>query len=262
VHAVTVETSTGQRHALVLRRWIDGEADWTRAAVERERVALVGLADSAVPAPRFVAASLGADTDGHPSLLMTRVRGRVNLEPKEPGDWLGQMAAALPPIHALGIDAAPAQLWRRVSDLRVPAWSTRPWLWREARELLAGPAPEGSSFIHADFQHFNLLWWRERLSGVVDWTMTGRGAPDRDVGHCRLNLAVLFSSAWAERFRLAYEAEAGRPIERWWDVSELCEYSDRWMSFIPIQVAGLTGVDVEGMHDRVEALLDMALKRP
>ncbi len=29
------------------------------------------------------------------------------------------------------------------------------------------------------------------------------------MGHCRLNLAVLYSANWAERFRLAYEAETG-----------------------------------------------------
>jgi hypothetical protein len=32
-------------------------------------------------------------------------------------------------------------------------------------------------------------------------------------------------------------------------------------SFIPVQVAGRTLVDVEGMHDRVEELLGIALRR-
>jgi len=55
----------------------------------------------------------------------------------------------------------------------------------------------------------------------------------------------------------------GRPaLDRWWDVSEPCQYGDDWMSFIPIQVATRTGVHVVGMHDRVESLLEMALRRP
>ena len=127
--------------------------------------------------------------------------------------------------------------------------------------VLETDAPDGDCFIHSDVQHFNLLWRRERLSGIVDWTSSGRGAPARAVGHCRLNLAVLFSVDWAERFRRAYEAEAGRRLSGWWDLHELALYSDGWQHFIPVQVGGRVPVDLEGMHDRVEELLASTLAR-
>ena len=84
---------------------------------------------------------------------------------------------------------------------------------------------------------------------------------DVDVGHCRLNLAVLFSAEVAERFRLMYEAEAGRQVEPWWDVHQLLAYGDDWPAFIPLQVAGRAPLDVPGMTGRVEKLLADGLAR-
>ena len=81
------------------------------------------------------------------------------------------------------------------------------------------------------------------------------------MGHCRLNLAVLYSANWAERFRLAYEAEAGRSTDPWWDLHELAAYGDDWPQFIPIQVGGRIPVDADGMTARVEELLESVLRR-
>jgi aminoglycoside phosphotransferase (APT) family kinase protein len=114
---------------------------------------------------------------------------------------------------------------------------------------------------HGDYQHFNVLWSRGRLSALVDWSGAVIGSPDLDVGHCRLNLAVLYSPEIAERFRHVYESEAGRQVEPWWDIHQLLAYGDDWPTFIPVQVAGRVPVDVRGMTGRVEELLLMALAR-
>ena len=81
------------------------------------------------------------------------------------------------------------------------------------------------------------------------------------MGHCRLNLAVLFGADAAERFRLAYEAETGHRLDPWWDLHANASYDDRWMEFIPIQVAGRIPVDTVGMTGRVEDLLRATLAR-
>ena len=120
----------------------------------------------------------------------------------------------------------------------IPASATRPAVWEAAFGILRQQAPEPATcFIHRDFQHFNLLWLRGLLTGVVDWTRSCTGPADFDVGHCRLNVAVLFGADWAERLRLAYEAEAGRAIDPWWDLYAVTAYSDEWRRFIPVQVA-------------------------
>jgi len=147
------------------------------------------------------------------------------------------------------------------SPQRGPVWSKRTALWETAGRVLEGPAPSYECFIHGDYQHFNLLWTRGRLTGIVDWTRGGLGHPDRDVGHCRLNLAVLYSIDSAQRFTLAYEAEAGRRVEPWWDLHELLLYDDDWPRFIPVQVAHRAPLDIQGMNHRVEQLLANSLRR-
>jgi aminoglycoside phosphotransferase (APT) family kinase protein len=44
-------------------------------------------------------------------------------------------------------------------------------VWREAIAVVAEErAPTRSCFLHRDYQHFNMPWARERLTGVVDWS--------------------------------------------------------------------------------------------
>jgi hypothetical protein len=96
---------------------------------------------------------------------------------------------------------------------------------------------------------------------VVDWSVASCGPPEVDVGHCRLNLAVLYSADRAERFRLAYEAETGRSTDPWWDLLALAVYGDAWRRFIPIQASGRVAVDAAGMTARVEDLIESVLRR-
>ena len=258
VHVVTVRTADRSQR-LILKRWVEGDLEECRGWVDREAEVLVALESSGLEAPRLVAWSPGAETDGIPTLLMTRLLGRVWLSPDEPSDWIGQIARTLATIHSLEPRIELPVTRHLEREFRLPQDARRPELWLAARERLSAPAPAGKSLIHGDYQHFNLLWTRRRLSGVVDWTWAGLGHPDRDVGHCRLNLAVLFSAGWAHEFSAAYRAESGRPIDPWWDLFEICLYSDAWPRFIPVQVGGRATVDTVGMTDRVEELLAAAV---
>jgi aminoglycoside phosphotransferase (APT) family kinase protein len=254
VHQLCVVDAESGTHRLVLKRWPGEGRAGALAEFERETTALVALERTDLPAPRVVASSPEA-ADGSPAVLMTRVRGHVDLSPREPRRWLGQMAATLARIHAVQVEVPATPPWRAERPAAVPVWSTRPELWEEAGRILARPAPLESCFIHGDYQHFNLLWARGRLSGVVDWAWAGHGHPARDVGHCRLNLAVLYSVDLANQFTSAYEAVAGRKVDLWWDLHEIFRYSDDWPRFIPIQVAHRAPIDIEGMNQRVEQLL-------
>jgi aminoglycoside phosphotransferase (APT) family kinase protein len=228
--------------------------------VEREARILGCLEGVDLPVPSLVAVSRSEETDGYPALLMTQVPGRVDLAPRDYSRWIGQMARALAGIHELALAAPASDPWTPTPEVEMPTWSCRPALWERADAILATPAPSGETFIHGDYQHFNLLWSRGRLSGILDWSIGGMGHPDRDVGHCRLNLAVLFSPEWAADFARAYQAEAGRGVEGWWDVYEISRYGDGHMRrTIPIQVGRHAHVDMEGMNDRVEQLLADAL---
>jgi hypothetical protein len=172
------------------------------------------------------------------------------------------MATALAEVQALGFDFPvyePAP--RPLPDGDLPWWTT-PSVWRAALGALQSPAPDTPRcFTHADYQHFNLLWSRGQLTGIVDWVRPVVSSPDLDVGHCRLNLTILFGWERAELFRRAYEAAAGRVCEPWWDLHRLTSYDPEWQRFIPIQVARRVPVDVGGMTCRVEEGLAATLSR-
>ncbi|MGD0701885.1 MAG: phosphotransferase [Trebonia sp.] len=170
------------------------------------------------------------------------------------------MAATAAAIRDAPVAAAAFERWIDPAQLTVPATAVRPDVWRAAIEVLQSPHEQRTTcFVHRDFQHFNLLWARGRLTGVVDWSVASLGPPETDVGHCRLNLA--YSADWAERFRLAYAAETGRGTDPWWDLHLLAAYGDAWPRFVPIQVGGRVPVGTAGMTARVEQPLELALGR-
>jgi aminoglycoside phosphotransferase (APT) family kinase protein len=263
VHVVTLRHRSGTRQEVVVRRWVGDDVDRARRRVEREGRILTALAGTEIPAPALVATSDGTETDAMPALVMTRVPGEVYLAPRDPNGWLRQMAAILPRIHELDVAADP---WEpaAVQPRPVPD-GISPAVWTAAAAVLAQPPPPSTEsvrrFVHTDYQHFNLLWHDGHLSGVVDWVSPSLGSPDLDVAHCRLNLAVLFTPDWSERFRLAYEAEAGRSVHPWFDLFRLTMFDSNWQQFIPVQVAGRATVDIAGMPSRVEEAIAAALRQ-
>lgn len=263
VHGLVIESRHGHRHHLVLRRWKSNQNKGSRATAEiiRESETLSRLSATDLPVPRLVATDpTGEHTGGDPAILMTRIPGHIHLSPRDPDDWLRQTAAILPRIHSANIEAPPYKSWLNLEALEVPPWSRNPMMWRRAIEVVRdGPVSHESCFVHRDFQHFNLLWSREKLTGVVDWVWSSKGSPDVDVSHCRLNLSILFSPEWAERFRSAYESEAGRSVDPWWDVAGILVYLPGWDSFVQVQAGSRAKVDLRGMHGRVDELLEVAL---
>jgi len=261
VHRLTVERSCC-RLFVVLRQYEHAAAKY-RSRVEREVSVLPCAISAGLPAPQLIAfSSRGEDVDGRPSVLMTRLHGHLDLVPEDPDTWLRQTAAMAARIHNTPIKAKTFLKWINPRRLTVPASALRPELWQTAFKVLQEQqSRRPSCFIHRDFQHFNLLWARGRLTGVVDWAVASSGPPEIDVGHCRLNLAVLHGSDWAEHFRLAYEAETGRITDPWWDLYALASYSDAWRRTIKIHVARRAPVDTVGMTTRVEELLDSTLRR-
>jgi aminoglycoside phosphotransferase (APT) family kinase protein len=171
------------------------------------------------------------------------------------------MASLLARIHASTVKVQASSPRTRRREKAWEKWAPRPALWREAYGASAGQQSPTAVFIHGDYQHFNQLWSYGRLRGVVDWGSATMGCPDSDVGHCRLNLAILFGTEWAERFREAYEYESGRYVDPRWELSELLDYSPDWQEFIPVQVAGRIPVDTSGMTGRVEELIECVLRR-
>ena len=266
VHRLTV-AQNGRRRSFVLRRWVPASErrDHAARAVASEAATLAALERSDLPAPRLIGSTTDA-ADGGPAVLMTRVPGHVHLMPRDRERWLRQAAQALTRIHALDIAARPFESWLDVRRLSPPPDASRPGIWSEAIALVAEPrGPARTCFIHRDYQQFNLLWSRERLTGVIDWVQASIGPPDIDVGLFRLNLTLLFSADVADHFRQIYEAEAGRKIDPQWDVHSLLTFgalpASDWKRLLPILIDGRAPLDVDGMTSRMEDVLARTLRR-
>lgn len=263
VHRVTVEDGVGVRSHVVLRRYPQPETDRTRSFVEQEARILTQLATTAIPAPCLIATDPSGDrTGGVPSLLMTHLLGRMDLAPKDPERFIRQMSDHLVRIHEADVDGRPFDREVKPALDRTPSGTSDRAAWLRALDLMHGTQPAYEArFLHRDYQHFNMLWSRGRLTGIVDWPLASMGPREIDVGHCRLNLAVLFSVEWAERLRVAYEAETGHVLDPWWDIHAIWSFHDVWHEFIPRQVGGRIPVDLKGMCRRVDELLAAALRR-
>jgi len=101
VHRLSLRLPNGGSAHVVLKRFTDPGLRDAHAIVENEAAAIVAVEHMDVPAPRLLGVSPnGAETDGAPSLLMTRAAGRVWLTPPDLDSWIHQLATLLPTLHA------------------------------------------------------------------------------------------------------------------------------------------------------------------
>ncbi len=138
-------------------------------------------------------------------------------------------------------------------------WLADSGLREVAREAASGPLGDEEVLVHGDYQHFNVLWCDGRLTGVVNWPNAATGNRGSDVGHCMLNLAVLFDAGVAGEYLAMYERAAGVRVDRRADLRALLCFDHEWQRFIPRQVAGRAPLDVAGMPGRVAAAIRGAL---
>jgi len=232
VHALRVALPAGPRW-VVLRRWVrpDLLAEEPELA-GRELRALRWAEPLAVPTPSVLAADLGGDAAGTPSLVMSCLPGLVVWEPgRRPHDpppdaWLDGLVGALAPIHAAPVPppdvVEPYEHYHQLDD-RPPAWSRHPDAWRRAVAIAeAGtPADVGPAvFVHRDFHPGNVLWTRGRVTGVVDWPTASVGPAVVDVGHCRTNLVQLGLDV-VDDLAARWERLAGATFHPWADVTAI-----------------------------------------
>jgi aminoglycoside phosphotransferase (APT) family kinase protein len=252
---VSVDSPAGLKD-VVLRRW-PGE-DWAEGLVTREACALAAVGGRGVPAPELIAMDEDGAETGIRCTLTSALAGRPDLSPADMRSWLGQLATTQAAIHA--VPDHPQTRWDGWYDESRPLdWLSDHGLRDAAREAASGPLEEEKVLVHGDYQHFNVLWCDGRLSGVVDWPTAATGSRGSDVGHCRLNLAVLFDARTAGDYLVRYERVAGVRVDRRADLRALLCFDLGWLRFIPRQVAGRAPLDLPGMPGRVAAAIRGAL---
>ena len=168
----------------VNRDWLEREPD----LAAREATALRIMANSAVAVPEVIAVDPDGSACGAPSLLMTRLVGSHRWVPPS----IEQFAEVAIAVH----DVVPPPHMRRYRryvppGAEPPPWTTQRRLWERALVVAdaADPAASSTGFIHRDHHAGNVLWWRGRVSGVVDMVEACVGPLAVDAARARLNLA-------------------------------------------------------------------------
>jgi aminoglycoside phosphotransferase (APT) family kinase protein len=224
-HALLVESRSGSAHRLVLRRWAgpaSAQAD-AEFSPEREIAALALLAGCTLATPALAAADPSGAYCDAPALLITRLGGHPpRPTPGDLPEYLIQLAAALLVIHAVDGAATmpPYAPYHQLDVRRAPPHATRPRLWEQAFEVAAGSCPPAPPrFIHRDYHPDNTLWSYGRLTGVVDWEAASYGPIAVDVGQMRLQLALRYGEAVADRFLTTFDqVRGGYEHDPYWDV--------------------------------------------
>jgi aminoglycoside phosphotransferase (APT) family kinase protein len=250
---VTLAGPGGLRR-VVLRRWFSEEAA-KEGLVEREVDALRALRGSSVPAPELIGMDRDGSATGTRCTLTTALIGAPDLAPHDPQGWLRQLARTQALIH--DIPAQVSTRWDGWYDDEAPLrWITDEGLREDARRAAASAQLDRQvAFVHGDYQHFNVLWQDGTLTGVVDWPNAAMGSRAVDVGHCLLNLAVLFSASRAVDYVAAYERAGGVTVDRQAALRSVLSFDEDWPRFIPRQVDGRAVLDAAGMPDRVTELV-------
>ncbi|NOU94671.1 phosphotransferase [Paenibacillus sp. LMG 31456] len=250
IHSVSLRTH-GEVREFVVRQfdneeWLKDEPDLALHEAESLRWAY----GNGLCAPQIIAFNESGRECGVPTVLMTRLEGSVVLNPANYDLWLNGLAESLVKIHAVEADSFPWAYftYNDIDTLEIPSWSSSPELWSRVLDIVRGPKPKFKPcFIHRDYHPTNVLWTGNYVSGVVDWVNACRGPAGIDIGHCRLNLAMLLGVQSADQFLSAYLSHAGTEFSYspYWDILSLVDI----LFGPPTVYQGWTALGVTGLTD-------------
>lgn len=254
-----VSLEQGSWREIVIRffdhvEWLREEPDVPQHEVASLQIA----ANATIKTPAYIALYEAAPIVGMPAIVMEKLPGGVVLDPGERHQWACQLARALYAIHQLDADAFPWEYasYHTEKDLNIPAWTDSPESWKQAIQIVRGRWPTfHSCLIHRDYHPANVLWQDGAVSGVVDWANACRGPAAVDLGHCRINLALLHDVETADAFLQAYESlSEGKFIyDAYWDLVSVFDFLLGPLQVYPGWLAfGMTGLTDKLMEERMD----------
>lgn len=246
-----------------LEEWLLMEPDLAK----HEAASLSEAAKAKLKVPEIVAFDETGAHCGLPAVLMTKIGGDVVLQPEDEKGWFEEMAQTLAQIHRHKAEDFQWEYFAYSNALKMerPVWSEYADDWMRAFYIVAGVRPQTDyCFIHRDYHPANVLWEDGRVSGVVDWVNACRGPAGIDVGHCRVNLALLYGTSAADRFLAAYQQAAGGKFtyHPFWDLASLVDVVEGPPAVYPgWAVFGMTGLTDDLMRHRLDEYLLSLLNR-
>jgi aminoglycoside phosphotransferase (APT) family kinase protein len=230
-----------------------------------EAAVLRWLEPVGVAAPRLLG-------EGDGALVISRLPGRPALAPRDVAAWAGGLATTLAALHRAPLEGASFLPDHRCSLTQELATGGSERLlrhpdgvriWEELRQRHEQLAPVPPALMHGDYFPGNVLWWRGRVSGVIDWEGAGMAEPGNDVGNCRAELAMYPGGEAPEFFLRAYEREMGPvPDLPFWDLLGAAWLLPDPERYLPAARAlGMKGLTADLMHERLWRFAASALRK-
>jgi aminoglycoside phosphotransferase (APT) family kinase protein len=228
--------------------------------VDDEAAALQEAERAGLRAPRLVAISSDDVGFGAPVILMTFLRGQIDILPSNFDTWLDKLARELAHIHSHKAESLAKKFWSwvRRDELRPPLWSSNPETWARAIAFWKRGAPEEELvFLHRDYHPTNVLWENGEISGVVDWVNGCCGPRGVDVAHCRTNLAMMHGGEMADLFLEKYQRHVpGYAHQPHWDIDSVLDMClPQPTLYEPWKEFGLGLIGQKELEGRVEGYL-------
>lgn len=267
LYALTLQTNDSVKK--VVLRLFD-QHDWLKeepdvAIHEAESLRAVRL--SPVETPRLLAFDRTGHHCGVPAVLMSFLEGSVELHPQDMDNWLEQLAKALLDIHMLPVDDFNWSYvpYNDIHEVKIPSWTRERSVWQQALHVAKQQTPHvPPCFIHRDYHPTNVLLENAKVSGVVDWVNACTGPAGIDVGHCRVNLAILYGASEADRFLAAYERRAKHPFvyDVYWDLISVFDFLFEPLTVYPgWEAFGKTDVTRDLIQKRLEDYMKTLIDR-
>ena len=231
-------SASGERHPLILRRDPPGAP---KGGMGMEAAVVEAAAAAGVPVPKLWLADDDPAVLGAAFMIVERIEGetiarRILRQPEFAAArplLAGQCGQILASLHR--IDAARVPMLRQNDQLTSyldtyhALGQPHPAFELAFRWLAANRPPDtGTSVVHGDFRHGNLIIGPEGVRAVLDWELAHLGDPMEDLGW-------LCVKAWRfgvsppvggfgtyDELIAGYEAAGGskvdRDVLRWWEV--------------------------------------------
>lgn len=230
------------------KEWFESEPD----LAYHEAEALSFAFENNLNSPKLLATDFTGEYCTYPAILMSKLPGEVILRPHNEEEWLDELACNLARIHKVEPQDFSFKYftYNDVSSIQTPKWSINKEHWEKLIDFARKGAPEFKSrFIHRDYHPANILWKDNKVSGTVDWVNACIGPAAVDVGHARVNLAMLTGVASADRFLKFYQVHAGENFiySPYWDIISLIDFEVGDLKLYP----GWSNFGVNDLTDQI-----------
>jgi aminoglycoside phosphotransferase (APT) family kinase protein len=233
-HIVEACRADGSDLKIVVRRYaLFGDYDLGEKA-RREFKTFETLHRNGIPAPEPLYLDQTGAVLGTPGIVTRFVKGSLRMDmPADPLDWSRKLAVVLARIHSIPcaedeqdflLNGNSEATWFLKSNSPPQFMKDYPGgaqLWQTIRDAFPSIRAVLPVFLHIDYWSGNILWHENEISAVLDWEEASRGDPAVDVGHARMNIALMGLPQAADEFLRVYESEAGRKLENlgFWELA-------------------------------------------